>query len=56
MQHIRTPETLMKGTLEIAEQAQAEGEYPGAAILVLEDEITSRGWFLISWVGSQQGY
>jgi tRNA(Arg) A34 adenosine deaminase TadA len=46
----------MKGTLSIAEQAQAEGEYPVAAILVLEDENIARGWFPFSWVCSQQNY
>lgn len=39
---VRTPETFMKVTLAIAEDAMVFGEFPIAAILVLGDEIVAR--------------
>ena len=37
-------EEFMRRALELAKQAQAEGEVPIGALVVLEDEIVGEGW------------
>ena len=39
-----TDETFMRRALELAQRAQAEGEVPVGAVVVLEEKILGEGW------------